>query len=168
MNALSTEGFSSIDLGDGLLLWIDAVCINQSDITEKSWQVAQMGDVYSGARRTLIFLGPRTEYSDEAVEFFRRIGKELKCFDNITGRGVFPQHIYNVLNMFSRDDPTIADATGVEAIIASVVREANKGEKLTTLTNAIIGCAWWFRTWVSYSSRFMYSLIAQMHSLILC
>ena len=38
-------------------LWVDAVCINQSDVEERSQQVAQMGAVYKCARRTVIWLG---------------------------------------------------------------------------------------------------------------
>ncbi|KAK4212605.1 heterokaryon incompatibility protein-domain-containing protein [Rhypophila decipiens] len=39
-------------------LWIDAVCINQSDMQERNNQVAQMGRIYSQASRVLIWLGP--------------------------------------------------------------------------------------------------------------
>jgi hypothetical protein len=36
------------------LLWIDALCINQSNISEKETQVQLMGDTYSQAHRVLI------------------------------------------------------------------------------------------------------------------
>ncbi|KAK4169920.1 HET-domain-containing protein [Cladorrhinum sp. PSN259] len=38
-------------------MWIDAICINQGDITERSNQVAQMRDVYSRATRVVVWLG---------------------------------------------------------------------------------------------------------------
>ena len=38
-------------------LWVDVVCINQSDVEERSQQVAQMGAVYKCARRTVVWLG---------------------------------------------------------------------------------------------------------------
>ncbi|KAH7309720.1 heterokaryon incompatibility protein-domain-containing protein [Stachybotrys elegans] len=44
-----------------LRVWVDAVCINQSDNDEKSHQVAMMGDIYAKAVRTIIYLGPSTE-----------------------------------------------------------------------------------------------------------
>ncbi|KAH8600659.1 heterokaryon incompatibility protein-domain-containing protein, partial [Bisporella sp. PMI_857] len=37
-------------------LWIDAVCINQDNLEEKSTQVAMMGDIYSGADRVIVWL----------------------------------------------------------------------------------------------------------------
>lgn len=39
-------------------LWADAVCINQHDISEKNIQVPLMTQIYRGASRVLIWLGP--------------------------------------------------------------------------------------------------------------
>ncbi|KAI7778427.1 hypothetical protein LA080_002125 [Diaporthe eres] len=39
-------------------LWVDAVCINQGDITEKNHQVQQMRNIFSAASETIIWLGP--------------------------------------------------------------------------------------------------------------
>jgi hypothetical protein len=38
-------------------VWIDAICINQTELTEKSQQVAIMGDIYSKAEKVLVWLG---------------------------------------------------------------------------------------------------------------
>ncbi|VUC23018.1 unnamed protein product [Clonostachys rosea] len=40
-----------------LRIWIDAVCVNQSDFEERSQQVALMGDIYSRAEKVYIWLG---------------------------------------------------------------------------------------------------------------
>lgn len=40
------------------ILWIDAVCINQADISERNHQVALMADIYANAKRVVIHLGP--------------------------------------------------------------------------------------------------------------
>jgi hypothetical protein len=52
--------------GDFRLLWIDAICINQEerDFAEKSRQVGLMGEIYTRARRTLVWLVP-TFYDPE-------------------------------------------------------------------------------------------------------
>lgn len=42
------------------MLWVDALCINQVDNTERSQQVAQMGKIYSDARETIAWLGRGT------------------------------------------------------------------------------------------------------------
>ncbi|KAF2442642.1 hypothetical protein P171DRAFT_522385 [Karstenula rhodostoma CBS 690.94] len=39
------------------VLWIDAICINQSDIGERNHEVAKMAQIYTLASRTVIWLG---------------------------------------------------------------------------------------------------------------
>lgn len=40
------------------VLWIDAICINQQSLPERSQQVPRMGDIYNRARQVLVWLGP--------------------------------------------------------------------------------------------------------------
>ncbi|KAF2024588.1 HET-domain-containing protein, partial [Setomelanomma holmii] len=40
-----------------LMLWIDAICINQENDDEKAEQVRRMGEIYRRARETIIWLG---------------------------------------------------------------------------------------------------------------
>lgn len=46
-----------------LKLWVDAVCINQTDSTEKESQVRLMGWIYKSADHTIIYLGDATPES---------------------------------------------------------------------------------------------------------
>jgi hypothetical protein len=46
------------EVGIGGLLWVDALCINQSDLDERVAQVASMGQLYSMAEEVLVWLGP--------------------------------------------------------------------------------------------------------------
>ncbi|KAJ8064481.1 hypothetical protein OCU04_006815 [Sclerotinia nivalis] len=46
-------------------LWVDALCINQSDVKERNEQVRLMGEIYSMAKPVLIWLGESFEGSDE-------------------------------------------------------------------------------------------------------
>ena len=39
------------------VLWIDAICINQTDIQERNVQVRRMLDIYKSATRVVIWLG---------------------------------------------------------------------------------------------------------------
>ena len=49
-------------------IWVDAICINQSDDEEKGFQVALMGDIYRNASRTWIWLGEESGDSDAAID----------------------------------------------------------------------------------------------------
>jgi hypothetical protein len=54
-------------------LWIDAICVNQQDLQERSQQVKRMAEIYSKATRVIAWLGPATETTTIA----------RKCFDEI-------------------------------------------------------------------------------------
>ncbi|TPX13396.1 uncharacterized protein E0L32_006126 [Thyridium curvatum] len=43
--------------GDGLALWVDAICINQSDLEERSAEVHKIGDIYARASGVISWLG---------------------------------------------------------------------------------------------------------------
>jgi hypothetical protein len=45
-------------------VWIDAVCINQLDLEEKTAQVTMMSETYAGAVQVLAGIGPSDEHSD--------------------------------------------------------------------------------------------------------
>jgi hypothetical protein len=51
-----------------LVLWIDAVCINQADMLEKTEQVQQMGAIFERASLVLAWLGPAADESDLALK----------------------------------------------------------------------------------------------------
>ena len=62
-------------------LWVDAVCINQKDIGERSCQVPLMQSIYSQAKHTIVWFGPETELSKRAVQLILEM-KTLKPRDN--------------------------------------------------------------------------------------
>lgn len=62
-----------------LYFWIDAVCINQSDYKEKSFQVSRMADIYRQARKTIIWLGLADKSSDMVMDHIHTIGKEAEA-----------------------------------------------------------------------------------------
>ncbi|KAF8848154.1 hypothetical protein BDZ45DRAFT_538013, partial [Acephala macrosclerotiorum] len=49
------------------LLWVDAICINQSDIPERNYQVSRMGLIYRAALQVIAWLGPATQGSDRIL-----------------------------------------------------------------------------------------------------
>lgn len=51
------------------ILWIDAICINQDDIEERSAQVPMMGDVYRQATSVIVWLGHGLPYVERAIDW---------------------------------------------------------------------------------------------------
>lgn len=60
-------------LGAEMLIWIDAICINQEDIQERNSQVPKMTQIYKQADQVLAWLGPSYEDSHLAFEFVRDV-----------------------------------------------------------------------------------------------
>jgi hypothetical protein len=54
---------------DARTLWIDAICINQDDISERNHQVTQMGTIYKNSVRCVAWLGPSDSLLNDAFTF---------------------------------------------------------------------------------------------------
>jgi len=55
------------------MLWVDAVCIDQSDVEEKSHQVALMPEIYFTATKVLCWLGTSTPETTLAIQQFKEL-----------------------------------------------------------------------------------------------
>lgn len=64
-------------------LWVDALCINQSNITERTAQVRMMQRIYSLASRVIIWLGPPHPTDALAMETLRAIHKPWATYQGI-------------------------------------------------------------------------------------
>jgi hypothetical protein len=69
------------------LLWIDAICVNQGDLDERSSQVVRMGDIYSHATLVLVWLGPENDDS----------GRALALLDSLSDKITVDWGLYQVL-----------------------------------------------------------------------
>jgi Heterokaryon incompatibility protein (HET) len=54
-------------------LWIDAICINQADNKEKSWQVQMMWNIYHESSLTAVWLGAPFDGSDALFQLIEEI-----------------------------------------------------------------------------------------------
>jgi hypothetical protein len=57
-------------------IWVDAICIDQSDDAEKSGQIPLMSDIYGKAKRVHIWLGNGTEDSDYAFDWLSDVSQD--------------------------------------------------------------------------------------------
>jgi hypothetical protein len=55
------------------VIWIDAICINQSSDTERNHQVAKMKMIYEQAREVVVWLGESYDNSDLALQFVEEL-----------------------------------------------------------------------------------------------
>ena len=57
----------------GELLWVDALCIDQNNDSERSSQVNMMGDIYESSMKTFVWLGEEAEGSSLAMKLLSSI-----------------------------------------------------------------------------------------------
>ena len=57
----------------GYKIWVDALCINQKDTTERGREVRRMRKIYSQARDVVMWLGNEARGSDSAMDLIRTL-----------------------------------------------------------------------------------------------
>ena len=81
-----------------LLIWIDAICINQTDTAEREDQVRQMRDIFGGAKEVLAWIGPEvTGEEGDVFRFIEIIAEQItpdKVEQLLRGRGKH-SHVMN-------------------------------------------------------------------------
>jgi Heterokaryon incompatibility protein (HET) len=60
------------------VLWIDAICVNQQDVQERSKQVPRMTDIYSLAKNVLVWVGPESDNSVLALDILRDLSTRFE------------------------------------------------------------------------------------------
>lgn len=53
------------------ILWIDAICIDQSNTKERGDQIRHMAEIYCKANRVIVWLGESADGSDQALKSIR-------------------------------------------------------------------------------------------------
>ena len=67
---------------DDFTIWLDAMCINQCDVSEKEYQVRLMRDIYASATQVLVWLGGPSGDSSSAFSQIRRLAEHFKDRQN--------------------------------------------------------------------------------------
>jgi hypothetical protein len=59
-------------------MWIDAVCINQADLEERSAQVVRMKNIYQHSDRVVVWLGAESHNSKLAISTLEYLGTQIE------------------------------------------------------------------------------------------
>ncbi|CAG8960313.1 hypothetical protein HYFRA_00012387 [Hymenoscyphus fraxineus] len=80
-------------------MWIDAICINQKDNSERSSQVALMGRIYSQCQNTYAWLGEEDSFSRIALKTLANINGLIGKFDALESQKYKPREICEMLGL---------------------------------------------------------------------
>ncbi len=93
-------------------LWVDAICINQSDPDERGHQVRLMDRIYSEADCVSIWLGKADPLTEHALSAVTQIAG---CYEKFATSNVVP---------YSRNDARVFEAAGIKEIFTFTVERS--------------------------------------------
>ncbi|KAF1991249.1 HET-domain-containing protein [Aulographum hederae CBS 113979] len=121
------------------LVWIDAICIDQSSTSERSHQVRVMGEIYGKASQVIVWLGEQTKESQEAF-------KSIEDFASRLDSGLLPSDVRLWLTKRNFD-----------SIIGKVEKGIRRGQtpeadvSMAALLDLhfkdVLTRSWWSRVW---------------------
>ncbi|RSL47055.1 hypothetical protein CEP54_013587 [Fusarium duplospermum] len=108
-----------------LNIWIDQICINQSDLEERSAQVMLMSRIYKQAEKCSIWLGGDDEFSRTGLETVKKlVAVRPEMFQGLLGTDIFSAQTY--------------ESMGIELV--------KPGEWVALY--ALLSRTWFWRSWV--------------------
>jgi len=112
-------------------LWIDAIYINQADVNERNHQVAQMQEIYAGAKEVIVWLGPTYSTTELAISFIYDLCEHLQEHEIFFGD-----------NVDLRYTPAAKFDQALRNVAANLYRQ-----KWRALVEMLLE-PWWARVWV--------------------
>jgi hypothetical protein len=85
-----------------MLVWIDALCIDQQNRDEQAIRVRLMGHIYNPAKSVAIWLGPMSDQSELAVRLLRRVSEDAVSPEWIRSASTY-QGSPALLTLFKRE-----------------------------------------------------------------
>ena len=124
-------------------LWIDAICVNQKDLKERSRQVGRMANLYRLADRVVVWLGPEKNDSSYAVRLLEELSSKVTV-----------HWIRQTMEPASN---------GADKHWANVNEELPYGDREYRAIFSLISCPWFERLWVWQEIR-----LAKSSAMMIC
>lgn len=80
-------------------LWIDQLCINQADLSERAAQVNLMMHIYNEARSVVLWLGEEDEHTQHAFELLQQIADHLGDIQSMSLTELFQEPVLAKLGL---------------------------------------------------------------------
>lgn len=86
----AAEAAAAEQRNQSAFFWIDALCINQADLDERSSQVRIMPDIYTKASCVIVWLGMPTGKPDDLKDIIRSVSKKDKQLKELEDQWLVP------------------------------------------------------------------------------
>ncbi|KAH8903333.1 HET-domain-containing protein [Coniochaeta sp. PMI_546] len=130
---------------DPRILWVDALCINQDDIAERSHQVSLMRDVYQHCTRDVAWLGPLSDSKEFAPSYLSdKDAPQIKYVDHVRAGIELMKH----MRLRDLDDASLEGNPGLDRMVRGEEHHELQYRQVDSL-RAIFGRPKiWSRVWV--------------------
>ncbi|KAJ0163256.1 Heterokaryon incompatibility protein 6, OR allele [Colletotrichum tanaceti] len=108
-------------------LWIDQICIDQSSKDDKAHQIGRMAQIYSAAKRVIVWLGPEDESSRLCRQWLSEVDTMLRKLPN--------SHVT------MRDSPTFNSDVRLTIVRSTFGKQASDAIYVPAIRR------WWLRPW---------------------
>jgi hypothetical protein len=157
------------------VLWIDAICINQANFSERSEQVSRMHSIFTQASTVVVWMGQAWDTTDIALGFFEMFGLDimppvqfptLKTGVEETTKASMEEDMFATASAkFSaldvRDDnakegpSNRSDLGGIEFSVRKAQQKRTRhrpvarldGDRIATAVKRFMSFPWWTRIW---------------------
>lgn len=145
-------------------LWVDALCINQSNNPERTKQVSLMYEIFSSTEEVIVYLGEVTHLTSSAkfksstpavfscdendgkiIEAFRMRCSGISTAKSIRNSG-FEVEVFCLLRLLSAD-PSLPQFPAFDSIGRSFIDSKYQRRIFEGLRQLML-CRWWNRIWV--------------------
>lgn len=110
------------------VLWIDAICVNQQDLKERSRQVRRMADLYRLADRVIVWLGPGSTDNSYGLKLLKGLSSKITVdWVNQTMESV---------------------SNGIDKHWADLIEKLPYRDKEFRAIYSLISCPWFERLWI--------------------
>lgn len=131
------------------IIWVDALCINQCDLEEKSSQVALMSRIYWRSSRAIGWLGLADETSDVTIDYLNELGPAAeRCL--LLGPKVLLHYWSKATeNLRTTTSPYRVSDSPATALLAKIIG-FHGPQSMLPLDGmaAFFTRSWWTRIWI--------------------
>ncbi|KXT16854.1 hypothetical protein AC579_6815 [Pseudocercospora musae] len=123
-----------------IVLWVDAICINQADLEERSQQVRIMDQIYSKAESTIVWVGIRAEAPSYETSMLYQISNRQWFRRRWTLQEyILSEHVIFLVGSNWVSAPRLAKAADSirHSSLPHFVMQRDKGRGLTLMENMI-------------------------------
>ncbi|KAK6215019.1 hypothetical protein QIS74_08038 [Colletotrichum tabaci] len=123
-------------------LWVDAICIDQNNHEERSWQAAQMRDIFAQASLVYIWLGADYNNSELVLDTTKRIGPDALDAGILDLWDDWPFRL-------DTGSENVGDDKALSFLAELLNDEALRCPNLPKAIMDLLGRANWFRSWIT-------------------